>query len=138
MKVSDGLVLSQFLSVILSLSKVKRRQKINGQDHLTTWIIQWWYLSRQKGLQRYKTSNGRDHPTTWTSVLHSLTLWKVSTNLRYDHCNQLRLYLRKIHLISLMETNSYESEESTSQSFFSIFHSIISVPFFECFQGQIL
>ncbi len=34
MKVSYGLVLSLLLSVILSLSKVKRRQRINGLDHL--------------------------------------------------------------------------------------------------------
>jgi hypothetical protein len=36
MKVSYGLVLSLLLSVILSLSKVKQSQKINGQDHLAT------------------------------------------------------------------------------------------------------
>jgi hypothetical protein len=36
MKVSYGRVLSLLLSVILSLSKVKRRQKIDGQDHLAT------------------------------------------------------------------------------------------------------
>ncbi len=39
MKVSYGLVLSLLLSVILSLSKVKRRQKINSQDHLATWTV---------------------------------------------------------------------------------------------------
>ncbi len=33
MKVLYGLVLSLLLSVILSLSKVKRRQKANGQNH---------------------------------------------------------------------------------------------------------
>ncbi len=39
MKVLYGLVLSLLLSVILSLSKMKQRQKINSQDHLATWTV---------------------------------------------------------------------------------------------------
>ncbi len=39
MKVSYGLVLSLLLSVILSLSRMKQRQKANGQNHLAAWTV---------------------------------------------------------------------------------------------------
>jgi hypothetical protein len=39
MKVSYGLVLSLLISVILNLSKVKRRQRFNGRDHLAVQTV---------------------------------------------------------------------------------------------------
>jgi hypothetical protein len=71
MKVSYSLVLSLLLSVIPSLSKVKQRQRINGQ--------------RSPG----SVNCNANHQPNYTSVFHSLTLWNVliGTNvgqLTYD------------------------------------------------------
>jgi hypothetical protein len=60
-----GLVLSLLLTVILSLSKVKQRQRFNAKrspGHLSCNMI---------------------YQLKYTAVLHSLTLWKVSTKLQY-------------------------------------------------------
>ncbi len=64
-KVSYSLVLSLLLSIVLSLSKVKPRQKINCQDHLAKWT-------------------DVNYQPKYMTVLHSLTLWKASTNVRYN------------------------------------------------------
>jgi hypothetical protein len=74
MKVLHSLVLSLLLSAILSLSKVKLRQRINGQ--------------RSPGSFNCNVN----YQPKYTLVLNSLTLWKVSTNLRYNislsfYCN---------------------------------------------------
>ncbi len=68
-KVLYGLVLFLLQVQFWVCLKVKQRQRINSQ--------------RSPG----SVNCNVNHQPKYTSVLHSLTLWKVSTNLRYFFCS---------------------------------------------------
>ncbi len=92
-KVSYSLVLSLLLSVVLSLSKVKWRQKIKSQDHLAKWT-------------------DVNHQPKYTTVLHLLTLRKVSTDLRYNTGQDYlasSTYLTSLCLRAIPLTSHWES-----------------------------